>query len=200
MRRIDPASGRVLATIPIGGPTYGIAVDERGLWAALPGEGAIKRIDPETDRVAETIDVGAEPPSRRMCGNDAEVRAADPAEPTLVAIVSEERRRRSGRSVSSDLSLSQPGTYPSHGSPPRSGCLLFACQRGRASSRRGPSCTEAAAVGERPLVLGVDDVGAAGVRLHLLGGLGALAFDANDLPDEVTVWPFTALRRPGDRV
>jgi DNA-binding beta-propeller fold protein YncE len=59
--RIEPASGRTVATIPVGGSAYGMAADERGVWIALPGDGVVRRIDPETNSVAETIEIGGDP-------------------------------------------------------------------------------------------------------------------------------------------
>jgi hypothetical protein len=61
VRRIEPASGRTVATIPVGGSAYGMAADKRGVWIALPGEGLVRRIDPGTNTVAETIQLGGDP-------------------------------------------------------------------------------------------------------------------------------------------
>jgi DNA-binding beta-propeller fold protein YncE len=44
VRRIEPASGRTVATIPVGSPAYGMTTDDRGIWIALPDEGP-HRID-----------------------------------------------------------------------------------------------------------------------------------------------------------
>ncbi len=57
--RVDPSSGRVLATItdlPLGGGT-GIAVDEGGVWVACTYAHSLVRIDPSTNQVAAVIPV-----------------------------------------------------------------------------------------------------------------------------------------------
>jgi streptogramin lyase len=62
--RIDPATARVTAVIPVGGATLGIAVGAGRVWVARPGpgRGVVLRIDPRTDRVAgPPITVGPGP-------------------------------------------------------------------------------------------------------------------------------------------
>ena len=57
--RVDPVSGRVLATItdlPLGGGT-GIAAGEGGVWVACTYARSLARIDPATDRVTHVIPV-----------------------------------------------------------------------------------------------------------------------------------------------
>jgi len=57
--RVDPVSGRVLATItdlPLGGGT-GIAAGEDGVWVACTYAPSLARIDPATNRVTHAIPV-----------------------------------------------------------------------------------------------------------------------------------------------
>jgi virginiamycin B lyase len=57
--RVDPVSGRVLATItglPLGGGT-GIAAGEGAVWVACTYARSLARIDPSTDRVTHVIPV-----------------------------------------------------------------------------------------------------------------------------------------------
>jgi len=58
VQRVDPASNRVIETIPLGG-TWGadVEVDENGVWAAYFGEehAGVARIDPATDSVVADV-------------------------------------------------------------------------------------------------------------------------------------------------
>jgi YVTN family beta-propeller protein len=57
--RVDPTSGRILATItdlPLGGGT-GIAAGEGAVWVACTYGQSLARIDPSTDRVTKSIPV-----------------------------------------------------------------------------------------------------------------------------------------------
>lgn len=61
MRRIDPPTRRVTATIHVGRAPHGIAADARGLWVAVLGDSTVARIDPATGRVAQRIHTGGDP-------------------------------------------------------------------------------------------------------------------------------------------
>jgi len=61
LTRIDPATGSVEATIPIGGQPTGVAVGEGAIWIADPGRRSVVRVDPKTDRVVKRIRLGARP-------------------------------------------------------------------------------------------------------------------------------------------
>ncbi len=61
--RIDPVSGNVLATIPVGSAPEGVAVTAGSVWVADEHDGAITRIDPATNHVVATITVGPAGPS-----------------------------------------------------------------------------------------------------------------------------------------
>lgn len=57
--RVDPASGEVLATIPLPGNAAGVTVGGGAVWVASTLEPiTIYRIDPATERVAATISTG----------------------------------------------------------------------------------------------------------------------------------------------
>jgi hypothetical protein len=71
--RIDPATNRVAARVPIGAVGASVAVTAAGVWAlccpGLPGEsadpfrvdGTLIRVDPATGRVAQRIRLGGQP-------------------------------------------------------------------------------------------------------------------------------------------
>jgi DNA-binding beta-propeller fold protein YncE len=59
--RLDPRTGKVLATIKLGFIPADIAVGETGVWIADPLGDSVVRIDPSTDRVADTFRVGRAP-------------------------------------------------------------------------------------------------------------------------------------------
>jgi DNA-binding beta-propeller fold protein YncE len=90
VRRIEPAMGRTVATIPVGGSAYSMAADQRAVWIALPGEGLVRRIAPETNTVAETIQLGGDPLSLASDGrflwvavhSDALILRIEPSEPS----------------------------------------------------------------------------------------------------------------------
>jgi streptogramin lyase len=59
--RLDPRTGKVLATIKLSFSPADIAVGETGVWIADPLGDSVVRIDPSTDRVAATFRVGRTP-------------------------------------------------------------------------------------------------------------------------------------------
>ena len=56
--RIDPVSGKVLASIPVGSAPAGVAVAAGSVWVADEHDEAVTRVDPKTNRVVATIPVG----------------------------------------------------------------------------------------------------------------------------------------------
>jgi transcriptional activator len=56
---IDPATNRVVASIPVGSKPVAIAAGEGGVWVGDARDGTITRVDPETRRVVKTIGIGA---------------------------------------------------------------------------------------------------------------------------------------------
>ena len=58
LARIDPDSGRTIATAPIGTEPNGVAVGAGGVWVSDGTDGTVTRIDPENNEVVETINVG----------------------------------------------------------------------------------------------------------------------------------------------
>jgi DNA-binding SARP family transcriptional activator len=56
---IDPATNRVVASIPVGSKPVSIAAGEGGIWVGDARDGTITRIDPETRKVVKTIGIGA---------------------------------------------------------------------------------------------------------------------------------------------
>jgi glutamine cyclotransferase len=58
IRKVDPATGQVVATIPVPttGSPAGLTWAEGTLWLALHHEGKIVQLDPETGRVLRTLD------------------------------------------------------------------------------------------------------------------------------------------------
>jgi YVTN family beta-propeller protein len=58
---IDPSSGRIHATIPLGASPGGVAAGRGAVWVAITDQGTVLRVDPRTDAVRQTIRVGAGP-------------------------------------------------------------------------------------------------------------------------------------------
>jgi DNA-binding SARP family transcriptional activator len=56
---IDPATNRVVASIPVGSKPVTIAAGEGSLWVGDARDGTITRVDPETRKVVKTIGIGA---------------------------------------------------------------------------------------------------------------------------------------------
>jgi YVTN family beta-propeller protein len=59
--RIDPASNRVVASIPVPDGSDRLAVGAGAVWVANRSDNSVSRIDPAGNRVAATIGVGREP-------------------------------------------------------------------------------------------------------------------------------------------
>ncbi|GAA0310007.1 hypothetical protein GCM10009087_20090 [Sphingomonas oligophenolica] len=59
--RVDPASNRVIASIPVNPGTYYLAFGHGSLWAVSSERQSIQRIDPRTNTVARTTALGKEP-------------------------------------------------------------------------------------------------------------------------------------------
>jgi serine/threonine-protein kinase len=92
--RIDPATGRILARIPIGTHPVGIAVGEGSAWV-LDRDGSVRRIDPVTNTVV-VIDGVAQDPQDIAAGEGGvwvadgikgQIRKIDPASNTLIASI-----------------------------------------------------------------------------------------------------------------
>jgi YVTN family beta-propeller protein len=61
VRRIDPATARIIATIPVGRYPYGIAFGMGSIWVTNTDDNTVSRIERATSRVIATIPVGREP-------------------------------------------------------------------------------------------------------------------------------------------
>jgi YVTN family beta-propeller protein len=59
VERLDPVSGVVLATIPVGKAPFGIATSPGAVWVANYDDGTISRIDPATNQVTASITLSA---------------------------------------------------------------------------------------------------------------------------------------------
>jgi YVTN family beta-propeller protein len=59
--RIDPASGSVVQSIPVGNGPTGLAFGDGAAWVANSLDGTVSRIDPVTNHVAATIPTGNGP-------------------------------------------------------------------------------------------------------------------------------------------
>jgi YVTN family beta-propeller protein len=89
--RIDPASRRVLATVPVGGFPYGIAAGFGSIWVTNYNDDTLSRIDPATNRVSATTAAGAGPAELAIAGglvwvadDDSNLSAVDPVTNRLV--------------------------------------------------------------------------------------------------------------------
>jgi DNA-binding SARP family transcriptional activator/streptogramin lyase len=69
LRRVDPVSRLVQATIPVGSDPEAVAVAGGAVWVASRTDGTIERIDPSQNRVVETIAVGAKPVALAAAGD-----------------------------------------------------------------------------------------------------------------------------------
>jgi YVTN family beta-propeller protein len=58
---VDPASGRVVASVPVGSAPAAIAVAAGRVWVANGADGTVSRIDPEAPHVEQTVSVGSSP-------------------------------------------------------------------------------------------------------------------------------------------
>jgi YVTN family beta-propeller protein len=58
VQRIDPATNRVIATIPVGPTPRFLAAGEGGVWTLNQGDGTVSRIDPATNKLVATIQAG----------------------------------------------------------------------------------------------------------------------------------------------
>ena len=61
VRRIDPRTNRVMATVPVASEPTGLAVTDDAVWATSLVGGTVTRIDPRTNRVVATIETGGRP-------------------------------------------------------------------------------------------------------------------------------------------
>src|SRR5262249_9504372 len=61
LRRVDPYTGLVQATIAVGSDPVSVAVAADSVWVAARSDGIIERVDPARNGVVDTITVGAKP-------------------------------------------------------------------------------------------------------------------------------------------
>jgi len=59
--RVDPDTGEVRQTIPVGSGASGIAADNRAVWVANSLDGTVSRIDPRTNGVVQKLNAGSGP-------------------------------------------------------------------------------------------------------------------------------------------
>jgi streptogramin lyase len=59
--RVDPATGRVEAEIPVGAFPHRILIDGDALWATVQEPGRVVRVDTGSNTVVATVDVGGQP-------------------------------------------------------------------------------------------------------------------------------------------
>jgi YVTN family beta-propeller protein len=59
--RIDPSTGKVVATIPLRLGAQGIDVGQNAVWVASPLGNTVSQIEPSTNRVVHTVRVGKDP-------------------------------------------------------------------------------------------------------------------------------------------
>ena len=96
--RVDPVTGRTLASIPATFP-QGIVATPDGIWVANHRDGTVSRIDPQTNKITATVSVGPKGPSgpQRMLivdgkiwvgmSNASQVVEVDPATKSVVVTV-----------------------------------------------------------------------------------------------------------------
>lgn len=59
--RIDPATNRIIATIPIGSEPTGVVAAAGSIWVTSWDDGTLTRVDPASNTILDTIPVGPEP-------------------------------------------------------------------------------------------------------------------------------------------
>jgi len=59
--RIDPSSGAVQATLPMGRSPYAVLATPGAVWVSVTEDGAVKRIDPTTNQEVASIPTGGAP-------------------------------------------------------------------------------------------------------------------------------------------
>jgi streptogramin lyase len=100
--RIDPTSGKEIATIPPGGSAslcQGIGSGDDAIWSC-PGEGTIARIDPETNSVADEIRIDKLPDQGRLVSAAGRLWVLTKAGQQLTAV--DERTGRPGENIALD--------------------------------------------------------------------------------------------------
>jgi DNA-binding beta-propeller fold protein YncE len=68
--RVDPQSGRVLATIPVGDGPHALAAAHGAIWTSNEYGGTVSRIDPAANTVTHTYSSGGSPHGLAVVGKD----------------------------------------------------------------------------------------------------------------------------------
>ena len=76
--RLDPGSGRVVDTIPVGDGPHSIAVTGRRVWVSNEYDGTVFGIDSRTDRVVKRVRLGSSPRDLAASGSAVWVVAQEP--------------------------------------------------------------------------------------------------------------------------
>jgi YVTN family beta-propeller protein len=63
VRRLDPATGRITATVRLGSGPKAMVVGHDAAWISNSDEDSVTRIDPRTNSVVRSISVGSDPVS-----------------------------------------------------------------------------------------------------------------------------------------
>jgi len=66
--RVDPETGEVRETIPVGSGATAVAADDKGVWVANSLAGTVSRVDPRTDTVVQTIPLHGTPSAIELGG------------------------------------------------------------------------------------------------------------------------------------
>jgi len=86
--RIDPATNRRVATVPVGRQASGLALAAGSVWVSSSFDDTVTRIDAATNRVLARIPVGREPGAMAVAGGGTLIRL-DPTsgrEPARIAL------------------------------------------------------------------------------------------------------------------
>jgi serine/threonine-protein kinase len=67
--RIDPASGRVTGSLPVGHEAKAVAVGAGSIWVAAYGDGLVARIDPKAHRIVGTTNAQGTPTGLAVTGS-----------------------------------------------------------------------------------------------------------------------------------
>ena len=116
VKRIDPATGATLATIPVGTSPWDIDVSPGAVWVANADSGSVMRIDPATNQVVATIAI----PNAYgvtvglgavwVSSTDGKVTRIDPATNQIVTTIPTQTTGRSIATGNGAVWVTHPGT------------------------------------------------------------------------------------------
>ena len=115
---IDPASNKVVASIPVGARPAGVTFGSGSLWAANLDDRTVSRIDPTALHVVRTVPIGASPDGVAagygavwVASNDGSVRRINPAFDDVHSVVRGNSSFVIGLTLPSPIAVGQGGVW-----------------------------------------------------------------------------------------